>query len=286
MKREIAEIAKNEKISEVGFCSAEEYIKKAKGLPREASFCSSQDAEKLLEDAKTVIVCAFSYYSGAEKGNISRYAWGLDYHKVAVEKMSSIVELLNKKGYSGAAFADNGALNERLLAKLAGIAFIGKNYMAINERLGSYFFVGYVITDCEIEPDKENNSECMGCGACRAACPLGAIGENDFCEERCLSYITQKKGELSREESTALRECGTIWGCDICQEVCPHNKNLPQTGIDEFRENLITTLHIDENISNKEFKRMYGNRAFAWRGKNILIRNQKIVYNKEEKTHV
>jgi ribosome-binding ATPase YchF (GTP1/OBG family) len=71
--------------------------------------------------------------------------------------------------------------------------------MAINERLGSYFFIGYVVTDCEFEEDSENNSKCAGCGKCISACPLGALGDS-FCEEKCLSYITQKKGELSEEE--------------------------------------------------------------------------------------
>ncbi len=278
MKTELIEIAKASGISDIGFCACEEYQKNAGGLLKEVSFCGEQGAA-LLDSAKTVIVCAFSYYSGAEKGNISRYAQGADYHCVAREKMQCITEFLRKTGFSANAYADTGALNERLLAKLSGIAFIGRNQMAISKRLGSYFFIGYIITDCEIEPDKPDASECALCGKCVEACPLGAL-DDDFDEKKCLSYITQKKGELSKEERTAIKKADTIWGCDICQEVCPHNENILVTDIEEFKNDLITNLEIDETISNKEFKKMYENRAFSWRGKGILIRNQKAVYNK------
>lgn len=278
MKTELIEIAKASGISDIGFCSCEEYQKNAGGLLKEVSFCGEQGAE-LMDDAKTVIVCAFSYYSGAEKGNISRYAQGADYHRVAREKMQQITDFLQKKGFSAGAYADTGALNERLLAKLSGIAFIGRNQMAISKRLGSYFFIGYVITNCEIESDEPDTSKCALCGKCVSACPLGALDE-DFNEQKCLSYITQKKGELSENEISAMKKAGTIWGCDICQEVCPHNEDIPATDIEEFKNNLITKLEIDETISNKEFKKMYENRAFSWRGKGVLIRNQKVVYNK------
>lgn len=282
MKAEIINLAKQVKISKTGFCSAKRYLKRAKELAREASFCGAKDAEVVLENAKTIVVCAFSYYSGAKKGNISRYAQGLDYHRVAREKMGHIVDFLRENGFSGAAYADTGALNERLLAKLSGIAFVGKNKMAINERLGSYFFIGYVITDCEMEEDAENVSECAGCGMCIKSCPLGALAD-DFDESKCLSYITQKKGELSAEEKAKIKAANTIWGCDICQEVCPHNKNLPITEIEEFCTDLITDLILDENMSNKEFGIVYSDRAFSWRGKGVLLRNQEVLYNRKEK---
>ncbi len=278
MKTAITELAKAVGISDIGFCAGSEYLKNAGGLPQEVSFCGAQGAEAVTA-AKTLIVCAFSYYSGAAKGNISRYAQGTDYHSVARKKMEYIVRFLGERGFSGAAFADTGALNERLLARLSGIAFLGRNQMAISKKLGSYFFIGYILTDCEIEPDAAEGSGCVACGKCVAACPLGAL-DGDFDEKKCLSYITQKKGELSEDEISAMKKAGTIWGCDICQEVCPHNKNIPVTDIKEFKNDLITNLEIDETLSNKEFKRMYENRAFSWRGKNVLIRNQKAIYNK------
>lgn len=276
MKKKILNLAAEEKISAVGVCKASDYMEKSKGLLCKASFCT--DNGDVPEGTRSIIVCAFNYYSGANKGNISRYAQGEDYHRVAIKKMEPICAVLRENGFFARSFADTGALNERLLARLSGIAFIGKNRMAINDMLGSYFFVGYIVTDCEIETDSPNNENCINCKRCIAACPLGALSEDGFCEDKCLSYITQKKGELTDAEKKAMRKAGTVWGCDICQEVCPHNSELAVTDIEEFCENLVTRLRLEEGISNNEFKKRYGGRAFSWRGKKVLERNLKIVY--------
>lgn len=100
--------------------------------------------------------------------------------------------------------------------------------------------------------------------------------------KRCLSYLTQKKEELSEEELKILRSGDKVFGCDICQDVCPHNRHILKTDIQEFMENIINRLDYEEisNISNKEFKRRYGDRAFSWRGKNIIKRNMELL-NKE-----
>lgn len=275
MRNKILELAEKQKISAVGICSTRDYIKRTEGLLKKASFCAEE--ENLPIKAKSIIVCAFSYYNGVEKGNISRYAQGTDYHLVAKERMNPICEYLKENGFCAESFADTGALNERVLANLSGIAFIGKNQMAISKALGSYFFIGYIVTDCELPADSPNIDRCVGCGKCIKACPLGALSDNGFCEEKCLSYITQKKGELSFEEKAAMKKTKTIWGCDICQEVCPHNRGLEITSIPEFKENLIVNLELDETLSNKEFKKNYGNRAFSWRGKKVLERNLKII---------
>ncbi|EQH30693.1 hypothetical protein QM3_0558 [Clostridioides difficile DA00215] len=100
--------------------------------------------------------------------------------------------------------------------------------------------------------------------------------------KKCLSYITQKKGDLSEKEKVVLKNGKKVFGCDICQEVCPHNVEIPTTHILEFKENIIDYLNYDEikNISNKEFKRRYGDRAFSWRGRNIIKRNMEIILDK------
>ena len=273
MKDKILEIARTEKISDIGFCSISDYKKAAKDLKKSAVF--GKNEKEISENARTAIVCAFNYYAGDEKGNISRYAQGEDYHITVMRKMKPIADELKKSGFSAELFADTGFLNERLLAVHSGMAFIGRNHMAISEKFGSYFFVGYILTDCEIKDDRKTRRGCLDCGKCEKACPLGALN-GGFCEEKCLSYITQKKGGLSEEEMQAMVSANTIWGCDICQEVCPHNRDIPITEISEFKENRIINLEIDENISNKEFREMYKNRAFSWRGKSVVVRNQKI----------
>ncbi len=277
MKKEITALAKSLKISEIGFCSADFYLKNDKNN-KKTVFSSSDSKEAVLFGAKTIIVCAFAYYAGETEGNISLYARGKDYHKVAKEKLNKICEFLSKKGYLANAYADTGVLSERLLAKLSGIAFIGKNQMAINKRLGSYFFIGYIVTGCEMEADKKNTESCLNCGRCIEMCPNSALSEHGFCEEKCLSYITQKKGELTDTEKEAMIKEKTIWGCDRCQKVCPYNEKIPLCEIEEFKDDLICNLDMKEDISDRKFREKYKDRAFSWRGKTILKRNYNTIY--------
>ena len=276
MKTQIIKIAREQKISDIGFCDIADYNKEAEFLKESSAFGKKQGEAEILKNARTAIVCAFNYYAGEEKGNISRYAQGEDYHITVIKKMKPVADFLKENGFSAQIFADTGFLNERLLALMSGIAFIGRNRMAISPKFGSYFFIGYLLTDCVIEKDKKCEKSCADCGSCEAVCPLGAL-IGGFCEEKCLSYITQKKGELTEAEENAVKNAKTVWGCDLCQEVCPHNRNIPITEIDEFKENRIINLELGEEISNREFKEKYGNRAFSWRGKGVLLRNQKIL---------
>lgn len=227
----------------------------------------------LMPEAKSIAVCLFSYYTGI-KTNISEYALGLDYHRVLKIKMEAAATVLTDSGYKTQIYADTSPLNDRYLAYLAGLGFIGKNGMLINEKYGSMTFIGYIITDCFLDEDKplENNA-CIGCGKCIKACPGRAIGENyEFDENKCVSFLTQKKGELTEQEKNIIKSSGYAWGCDICQKICPYNKSVPHTEIGEFSD-VITSIDLPEGISNKEFMRLYGSRAFAWRGKAVLKRN-------------
>lgn len=242
----------------------------------------------VMEGAKSIIVCAFPYYIG-EKGNsnISKYCYGKDYHIVVKDKLQYICDYLSKeiKGFEYKLFSDNGPLVERHLAYLSGIGYFGINNNIITDEYGSYIFIGYIINNYEFKPDEPLPKTCIKCNKCVKYCPGNAIlGNFELNPRRCLSYLTQKKGELSEEEINMIEIGKKVFGCDICQDICPHNKNIPITEIIEFKENIIINIEYDEinQISNKEFKRRYGDRAFSWRGKSIIKRNLEIV-SKDDK---
>lgn len=290
MKRRLTDAARRAKISEIGFARAEIFDMLGSVLSERGDVpMTENDIEKrinpflIMEDAKTIIACLCSYYCGEREGNISKYARAADYHLVMRDKLAQLCAVLEDGGYKAMPFSDNGVLNDRYIALKAGLGFTGKNGFLINERFGTYTFIGYIITDCEIPPGEYHPRSCIGCNRCINSCPTGALTENGVDGYKCLSYITQKKGELSPEERQLLQKCNTAWGCDVCQDVCPHNKSIEQTDIDEFRDNLIDFLELEDGISNKEFKRRYGERAFAWRGKAVLARNLEILKNNVDK---
>ena len=240
--------------------------------------------KETMDNVKSIIVCVFPYYIGEFKeSNISKYCYGEDYHIVVKEMLQQICDYLsmNIENFEYKVFADNGPLVDRYLAYISGIGYFGINNNIITDKYGSYVFIGYIMTNYEFTPDSPLDKTCIKCGKCVKYCPGNALlGNYEMNPKRCLSYITQKKGELEIEEEAILKKHKKVFGCDICQEVCPHNKNIMTTNIDRFKNDIITKIDKDEidNISNKEFKRRYGNRAFSWRGKNIIKRNLDLVY--------
>ncbi len=263
----------------MGFLTARKFTELSGKFPDSTCF-SDVDEEKrinpflIMESAKTLITYLVSYKSDIV-GNISSYAYGLDYHLVLKEIGKAGIDTLKSWGFSGVSFADTGDLPERYLAYLSGLGVIGKNHALIHPRLGSFVFIGYIVTDGVFEADKPISGTCMNCGKCLEACPTDALSTGDF--RKCLSFITQKKGELEVWEEELIKNSGCIWGCDICQRVCPHNEAAPNATNENFTKDLITKLNIPEDISNREFREQFGDRAFSWRGKNVLIRNQRIV---------
>ena len=240
----------------------------------------------IMDDAASIIVCAFPYHIEEEyESNISRYCYGLDYHLVIKEKLNSICEEIKNKDekFNYKIFADNGPLVDRYLAYLAGIGYYGINNNLITDKYGSYIFIGYIVNNYDLEADIPTNKTCMNCNKCVKYCPGNALeGNYKMDPKKCISFITQKKDELTHEEKNKIKNNNSIFGCDICQVVCPHNKDICSSNIEEFTTNLITTLSDEEinSISNKEFKRRYKDRSFSWRGRNIIKRNMDII--KEE----
>jgi epoxyqueuosine reductase len=247
----------------------------------EKDFDRRIDPRLTMENSKSIIVCLFPYYMGSiEAGNLSKSSLSIDYHTIAKAKLEQIGEFLKEKNpqFEYKVFVDNGPLVDRYLAYLAGLGYFGINSHIITDKYGSYVSIGYIINNYAFEPDKPQDRTCINCGECVRSCPGSAIlGDFDINPLLCRSYITQKKGELSEQELEILRKSTLVYGCDICQDVCPHNINVIDTPIKEFQENIISNIDYEElqEISNKEFKRKYGNRTFAWRGKNILKRNFK-----------
>jgi len=180
---------------------------------------------------------------------ISRYAWGKDYHTVMrakLEKLRTAVEAMGP-GTETRAFVDTGPIVERAFARHSGIGWMGKNTCIINEAKGSWFFLGVMLTSLELEPDLPAPDRCGSCRACLEACPTGALVEPYVMDaSRCISYLTiELKGAIPRDLRSAIG--ANVFGCDICQDVCPWNsKGSGQLSVVSGQKTKITTTSLAE----------------------------------------
>jgi len=288
MKEKIKEFAKKQNIEFCGIAPVRHYSElEEKLIERRKKYGMCEFEEKEIEKrtnpnntfpwAKSIVVCLFPYYTGEdENANISRYARIPDYHVVAKGKLIEIAQFINECcGGKCECFADTGILHDRHLAYLAGLGYFGLNSCLINDKYGSYFFIGYIVTDVELEADIPMDKTCAMCKKCIENCPGKAL-KNDYCLDvkKCVSYITQAK-EMTQEQKDILKKQCYIYGCDICQEVCPHNENIPKTPITEFYVKRQTKLSKREilSMSNREFRKEYGDFPFSWRGKAVILKN-------------
>lgn len=228
---------------------------------------------------KSVILFLIPYYTLTPK-NISRYAASYDYHLIIRRIGEGLIEALQEDFPSAKMkiYGDHSPIDERHAALTHSLGILGDNGLLINEKYGSYIFIGDLISD--IPPELLGVKEptaiqfCSHCGACKKACPTGILrGESDA----CLSAITQKKGDLSSQECDYIRQYHTAWGCDLCQSACPYNQNPKKTPISFFYEDAIEELTLDmlHSMTKEEFQK----RAFAWRGKKVPERNLNILEN-------
>ena len=224
---------------------------------------------RIPENAKTVISILFPYYLGEEfyeKANVSRYAVSEDYHIITGRLIEKITASLKEKFPDNVfePFVDNSPLPEVRCAVNVGLGVMGINNLFINEDYGSWVFLGEIVTDRQFDAFKGEISLCASCMKCVEACPQKAITGKEIIKERCLSYLSQKKGELDEDTAKKIAQSGCAWGCDICQIVCPHNKNAKITPIKEFFDTARPVVTKETDIEN---------RAFSWRGKKVIDRN-------------
>jgi epoxyqueuosine reductase len=218
------------------------------------------DPQSAMRSVRSLIVCALNYNSplpystkaAAEhegdlkpRGWISRYAWGDDYHEVLWAKLNKIVTEMKARfaacePFEARAYADTGPIHERAAAKYAGLGWLGRNTLLINQSAGSWLFLGTILTSLELTPTLGPDQlpppdRCGTCRACLDACPTQAIVEPYVLDAtRCISYLTiEFRGSIAEELRGPIGR--HVFGCDICQDVCPWNRKSPRTDIDEFR---------------------------------------------------
>ena len=190
-----------------------------------------QDPRLKMPRAESVVVVARNYHyprpeASPGTGKVARYAWGRDYHKVLRKPLIRLARFLDEFGVESPSYAavDSGPVMERAWAERAGLGWIGKNSLVLRRDIGSWFFLGAVLTEVALAPDAPTSGHCGTCRACLDACPTGAfVREGVLDANKCISYQTiENRGEIPKELHGNME--GWLFGCDICQEVCPWNR--------------------------------------------------------------
>jgi epoxyqueuosine reductase len=291
----------------------------ARGYAGEMNYLADprrSDPQRAMPGIRSVIVCALNYHTahplstdpaaqtndGDPRGWISRYAWGDDYHQVLLDKLRGLVDFLRQhldEPFEARAYVDTGPLQERMLAKYAGLGWLGKNTLLLNQTLGSFFFLGVILTTLDLQPtlaatELPPPDLCGSCTKCLDACPTQAfVAPYVMDARRCISYLTiELRGSIPED----LREpMGRhVFGCDICQDVCPWNRRAPSTPTEEFQPRVFPSDQTDQtgaslspaaeplsfprlewlaNLSEAEFRETFRDspvKRTKWRG---LVRN-------------
>lgn len=278
----VTKIAKNLGFDLVGFAEAIELKSETKRLTEwlnagyqagmdymNRSIDKRNDVKKILSSAKSVISLGMNYYSPEKyshdknKGKLSRYAWGKDYHLVIWEKLDRIIQLLKveEPRFEATSYVDTGPVMDKAWAVRGGLGWLGKHTNVINREFGSWFFIANIITNWEFEYSNPIEDFCGSCTACIDACPTNAIIKEYVVDSnKCISYLTiENKQNIPVEFKSHFENW--IFGCDICQDVCPWNLKFSQvTPIKEFHpEKGNKELDLNEvlNMTKTEFDKRF-----------------------------
>lgn len=191
------------------------------------------DPRLLVEGARSVVVVLQNYFTRERQldpsaPRISKYAYGKDYHRIVRKKLRLLSAFMDEQigPHSGRVFVDSAPVMERAWGRLAGLGWIGKHSLLLNRKHGSFFFIGVIITDMQLEPDRPVRDYCGDCTRCVDACPTRAILPGKVVDaSRCISYLTIENREDRIPEEFRGHMQNWAFGCDICQDVCPWNKN-------------------------------------------------------------
>jgi epoxyqueuosine reductase len=271
----------------------------AAGRAAEMKYMESRDESGSLKRAslrstlpwvRSVIVCAINYNTAQpysteaddpQRGWMARYAWGQqDYHDAVLNRLRAVESRLCAAAASSElqtrCYVDTGPLVERVYAKYAGIGWIGKNTCIINQKLGSWLFLGVILTSLELQSDLPAPDRCGSCTRCIDACPTDAlVAPYQLDSNRCISYLTiEKRGAIAEDLRTGMGH--EVFGCDICQDVCPWNRKAPATDAAEFqpREGLVNpALEWLAGVTEEEFRGKFRGSAVRRTKRSGLRRN-------------
>lgn len=301
LKNDIIQASKDIGIDKIGFATAEpfthlkESLEEQKAAGHTTGFEHPNIDERLnldliFDTPRSIISIALAYPTkltkkstsvpGERRGSFARASWGTDYHDILKDRLNKLIKVIQEKATTNdeitfKPMVDTGELIDVAVAQRAGLGFIGKNGLLITEEYGSYVYLGEIITNIPFEPDTPIESKCGDCTKCIDLCPTTALlGDGRMNGKKCLSYQTQTKDMMPLEYRSKIRTI--IYGCDICQQVCPYNKGKDFHLHDEMEPDpdIVNPLLVPLlTISNRDFKETFGPLAGSWRGKKPIQRN-------------
>ena len=291
MKQQILKIASSLGIEIIGFTSVLDYsyLKDLLTVRNDKDYNNEfeeQDINKRFDvryvfpKCKSIIAIGIPYAEGykmpftKDKGLLSVVSFGEDYHKKLNKILYNLAEEIKKhKSFEYTICVDTSPLIDKEISQKAGLGIHGKNTLLINQDYGSFINLGYLLTDLEIENSESIKFDvCCECDICIKSCPNGAIlKEGGLNSKKCVSYLTQTKHYIPIEYRKSMRN--QIYGCDVCQIVCPQNKLNSEKRTNYDYGELLIDLNELMNVSNNDFIKAYGHLSGSWRGKNIWKRN-------------